>query len=70
MKHSVLCLDIYRDYEADYSTTSSAEEVEFQVEEKGWKQREADEEEGSGIIFSFCSACFRLLLAVCLDPKL
>lgn len=48
MRRSVLCLDIYRDYEADYSATSSAEEVELQVEEEGWRQREADEEEGSG----------------------
>lgn len=48
----MLCSDIYRDYEADYSATSGAEEVLLQVEEEGWKQREADEEEGSGKLFT------------------
>ncbi|XP_056878963.1 voltage-dependent calcium channel subunit alpha-2/delta-4 isoform X2 [Takifugu flavidus] len=38
--------DIYRDYEADYSAASE----ELQVEEEGWKQREADEEEGKIVI--------------------
>lgn len=43
----MLCLDIFRDYEADYSATSSAEAVELQSEEEegGRKRREADEEE-------------------------
>lgn len=46
---SLLCSDIFRDYEADYSATLSAEEPELQAEEEeeegGWKQREADEDE-------------------------
>lgn len=59
MRHSVLCLDIYRDYEADYSAASNAEEVELQVEEEGWKQREADEEEeGSGNLFTSARHAF------------
>lgn len=48
----MLSSDIYRDYEADYSAASGAEEVQLQVEEEGWKQREADEEEGSGKLFT------------------
>lgn len=43
----MLCLDIFRDYEADYSAALSAEEVELQLQEEegGRKRREADEEE-------------------------
>lgn len=37
----MLCSDIFRDYEADYSTTLSAEEVELQADE---------EEEGRGTL--------------------
>lgn len=48
----MLSSDIYRDYEADYGAASGAEEVQLQVEEEGWKQREADEEEGSGKLFT------------------
>lgn len=67
MRHGVLCLDIYRDYEADYSATSSAEEVELQVEEEeGWKQREADEEEeGSGNLFTSARHAFTCYLRSC-----
>lgn len=54
----MLCSDIYRDYEADYSAASGAEEVELQVEEEGWKQREADEEEGSGKLFTSARHAF------------
>lgn len=46
MLHSLLCSDIFRDYEADYSANLSAEEVELQAEEGGRKRREAEEEEG------------------------
>lgn len=62
----MLCSDMYRDYEADYSATSSAEEVELQVEEEGWKQREADEEEGSGNLFTSAQHAFDLLPALIL----
>lgn len=41
----MLCSDIFRDYEADYSATLSAEEVELLAEEGGRKRREAEEEE-------------------------
>lgn len=52
----MLCSDIFRDYEADYSATLSAEELELelQAEEGGRQRREADdddveeEEEGRG----------------------
>ncbi|TMS02723.1 Voltage-dependent calcium channel subunit alpha-2/delta-4 [Larimichthys crocea] len=37
--------DIFRDYEADYSATLSAEEVELQAEEGGRKRREANDDE-------------------------
>lgn len=49
----MLCSDIYRDYEADYSAASGAEE-----EEEGWKQREEDEEEGSGKLFTSSQHAF------------
>lgn len=65
MRHSVLCLDTYRDYEADYSATLGAEEVELQVEEEGWKQREADEEEGSGNLFPSAQHAFTCYLRSC-----
>ncbi|KAI9533633.1 Voltage-dependent calcium channel subunit alpha-2/delta-4 [Dissostichus eleginoides] len=42
--------DIFRDYEADYSATFSAEEVELQAEEGGRKPREAEVEEEAGRI--------------------
>lgn len=42
---SLLCSDTFRDYEADYSATLSAEEGEIQEEEGGRKRWEADEEE-------------------------
>lgn len=58
----MLCLDIYRDYEADSSATSSAEEVELQAEEEGWKQWEADEEEGSGNLFNSAPHAFTCYL--------
>lgn len=47
----MLFLDVFRDYEADYSATLSAEEVETQAEEGGNNPREAEneeEEEGRG----------------------
>lgn len=50
----MLFLDVFRDYEADYSATLSAEEVETQAEEGGNNQREAEneeEEEGRGKLF-------------------
>lgn len=50
----MLSSDIYRDYEADYSAASE----ELQVEEEGWKQREADEEEGSGKLFTSSQHAF------------
>lgn len=65
MRHSVLCSDVYRDYEADYSASSSTEEVELQVEEEGWKQREADEEEGSGNLFTSARHAFTCYLRSC-----
>ncbi|XP_041636744.1 voltage-dependent calcium channel subunit alpha-2/delta-4 isoform X2 [Cheilinus undulatus] len=37
--------DVFRDYEADYSATFSAEEVELQAEEGGRKRREADDDD-------------------------
>lgn len=40
----MLFSDVFRDYEADYSGTTSAEEVE--VEEGERKQRKDEEEEG------------------------
>lgn len=40
-----MCLDIFRDYEADYSATLSTEEAELQAQEGGRRWREADEEE-------------------------
>ncbi len=68
-RYSVLCSDIFRDYEADYSATSSAEEVELQMEEGGRRQREADdeeEEEGRGnhllILGMLPLFCFILIL--------
>lgn len=66
----MLCSDIYRDYEAEYSAASGAEEVQLQVEEEGWKQREADEEEGSGKLFTssrHALACYPQFL---LTPEL
>ncbi|KAM6962290.1 voltage-dependent calcium channel subunit alpha-2/delta-4 [Tautogolabrus adspersus] len=42
--------DIFKDYEADYSATFSAEELELQAEEGGRKRREADDEEEAGRI--------------------
>lgn len=54
VRYSLLCSDIFRDYEADYSAALSAEEVELQADETvGRKRREADdddeeEEEGRG----------------------
>lgn len=48
MLHSLLCSDIFRDYEADYSANLRAEEVELQAEEGARKRREAEEEEGRG----------------------
>lgn len=66
VRHSLLCLDIYKDYEADYSATWSAEEVELQVEQEGWKQREADEEEeGSGNLFTSARHAFTCYLRSC-----
>lgn len=66
MRPTVLCLDIYRDYEADYSAASSAEEMELQVEEEGWKQREADEEEeGSGNLCTSARHAFTCYLRSC-----
>lgn len=52
----MLFLDVFRDYEADYSATLSAEEVETQAEEGGNNPREAEneeeeEEEGRGKLF-------------------
>lgn len=49
----MLFLDVFRDYEADYSATLSAEEVETQAEERGNNPREAEneEEEGRGKLF-------------------
>lgn len=47
----MLSSDVFKDYEADYSTTLSAEEVEHQMEEGGEKRRksvEEVEEEGRG----------------------
>lgn len=43
----MLFLDVFRDYEADYSATLSAEEVETQAEEGG----NEEEEEGRGKLF-------------------
>ena len=40
----MLCSDVFRDYEADYSTTLGAEKVEYQTEEGGGKRRKAEEE--------------------------
>lgn len=51
----MLFLDVFRDYEADYSATLSAEEVETQAEEGGNNPREVEneeeEEEGRGKLF-------------------
>lgn len=48
----MLFLDVFRDYEADYSATLSAEEVETQAEEGGNNPREnEEEEEGRGKLF-------------------
>lgn len=50
----MLFLDVFRDYEADYSATLSAEEVETQADEGGNNPREAEneeEEEGRGKLF-------------------
>lgn len=51
----MLFLDVFRDYEADYSATLSAEEVETQAEEGGNNPRETEneeeEEEGRGKLF-------------------
>lgn len=63
----MLSSDVYRDYEADYSAASGAEEVQLQVEEEGWKQREADEEEGSGKLFTSSQHAFTRCL---LTPEL
>lgn len=43
-RFSVLCSDIFRDYEADYSATLSTEEAELQAQEGGRRWREAEEE--------------------------
>lgn len=56
-RFSLLCPDIFRDYEADYSATLSTEEAELQAQEGGRRWREADEkeadeeEEGRGTLF-------------------
>lgn len=56
-RFSLLCSDIFRDYEADYSGTLSMEEAELQAQEGGRRWREADEEEadeeeeGRGTLF-------------------
>lgn len=48
----MLCSDIFRDYEADYSAAWSAEEVELRAQEGGrrwWEAyEEEEEEEGRG----------------------
>lgn len=54
-RFSLLCSDVFRDYEADYSATLSTEEAELQEQEGGrrWRkadEEEADEEEGRGIL--------------------
>jgi len=59
-RHSLFCSDIFRDYEADYSATFSAEEVELQAEEGGRKPREAEvEEEGRGKLYLYL-ACVHI----------
>lgn len=61
-RFSLLCSDVFRDYEADYSAALSTEEVELQAQEGGRRWREADveeaEEEGRGTLLLVLGMAF------------